>query len=53
MSIHNSLLGACPRCEHSIAPSSLLIEYETADGSTKKFADCPVCDTVVRPQALE
>ncbi|WP_449271714.1 DUF7837 family putative zinc-binding protein [Halogranum amylolyticum] len=50
MSSKQSSLGSCPDCKCSLPSSSLLIEYEKADGSIGKFADCSHCDKVVRPQ---
>ena len=44
------LLGVCPECEAKIRSSQILIEYEQADGSTGRFADCFACDEVVKPE---
>jgi hypothetical protein len=53
MSLQQSPLGACPDCERLLPSSSLLIEYEQADGSVGQFAACPQCDTVVKPAPTE
>jgi uncharacterized C2H2 Zn-finger protein len=49
MNTSRSILGDCPRCEAEIPARSLLIEYETADG-TSSYAECPECEAVVTPQ---
>jgi len=41
-------LGSCPRCEASIPPSNLLVQYERADGEAM-YAACPDCETPVHP----
>jgi len=43
-------LGRCPNCGRSIPPGFLLLEYETDDGSTGIWAECPDCDDVVDPE---
>jgi uncharacterized C2H2 Zn-finger protein len=43
-------LGQCPRCGHEIPPGLLLVEYETDDGETGIWAECPRCDDVVDPE---
>lgn len=49
MSDQNTSIGVCPNCERSVTTASLLIEYERDDGTTGQFADCPHCDSVVKP----
>ncbi|MCU4750933.1 hypothetical protein ACLI4Z_09190 [Natrialbaceae archaeon A-arb3/5] len=49
MSTQHTPIGSCPRCGSTISPSSLLIEYETDDG-TAAFAECPDCRDVVAPE---
>lgn len=48
MSSTPTSLGACPRCGADLPRNSLLIEYETDDGSAV-YAECPDCETVVHP----
>lgn len=43
-------LGRCPLCETVIPSANKLIEYETSDGWTKMFAECPDCGDVVHPR---
>lgn len=42
-------LGQCPRCAVPIPRALELIEYETPEGIAR-FAECPACGDVVRPQ---
>ncbi|MFB6354799.1 MAG: hypothetical protein ABEJ92_12025 [Halobacteriales archaeon] len=42
-------LGACPECGATIPAGGLLIEYETADGGSARYAECPACRDVVHP----
>lgn len=48
--MHATNLGRCPGCGESIPSYNKLIEYETAEGWTAMFAECPNCDDVVHPQ---
>jgi len=43
-------LGRCPDCGHRILPQLVLVEYETDDGETGTWAECPRCDDVVDPE---
>lgn len=43
-------LGVCPDCGTEIQPYQVLVEYETEDGETDRFAECFSCDEVVRPE---
>ncbi len=43
-------LGRCPNCSEEIPRAWMLIEYETADGTTDNWAECLACDTVVSPE---
>lgn len=43
------LLGRCPSCDAAIPSGRLLIEYESAGGWPKMFAECPRCADVVHP----
>jgi hypothetical protein len=45
----NAALGRCPGCETPIPADHLLIEYERSDGPAC-YAECPDCETVVRPE---
>jgi uncharacterized C2H2 Zn-finger protein len=45
----DSNLGRCPRCGETLTRAFLLVEYETDDGETGIWAECPVCDDVVSP----
>jgi len=49
MSNSNGVLGACPQCGREILHAYLLIEYEAADGTTGRWAECPECDEVIDP----
>lgn len=42
-------LGDCPECETTITSVEVLIEYETEDGETACWAECPGCRSVVDP----
>jgi hypothetical protein len=44
-----STVGSCPNCDHRIPATDVLIEYETTDGRSRRFADCPGCEDVVHP----
>jgi len=44
------ILGRCPDCGESISRAWLLVEYETDDGDTGIWAECPDCDDVVAPE---
>lgn len=41
--------GDCPHCEARIPRGAVLIEYETVEGPTRMFAECPDCGEVVHP----
>ena len=43
------MAGTCPDCGHRIPATDVLIEYETSDGRSERFADCPGCEDVVHP----
>jgi len=43
-------LGRCPYCGRSIPLGFLLVEYETDDGGTGIWAECPDCNDVVDPE---
>ncbi|MBX0288487.1 hypothetical protein EGH22_19330 [Halomicroarcula sp. F28] len=43
-------LGDCPLCGAAITESWLLIEYETTEGTTGRWAECPNCSDVVDPE---
>ena len=45
-----SPLGCCPECGATIPASSLLIEYQRSDGPAR-YAECPDCSAVVRPES--
>lgn len=49
MSTQSDVLGTCPECGERLPAATLLIEYETDDG-TAVFADCPACREVVHPE---
>ena len=46
----SSILGQCPGCDASIPRAGLLIEYRTAEGWPRMFAECPACAAVVHPK---
>jgi len=48
MTVNESALGRCPRCDREIPTTYLLIEYETTEGPAA-FAECPGCGEVVAP----
>ncbi|QLH76912.1 hypothetical protein HZS55_06195 [Halosimplex rubrum] len=50
MSADESSLGRCPDCGEPVPEAWLLIEYETGDGETDIYAECPSCETVVSPK---
>jgi len=45
-----TMLGRCPNCGVAIPGDNKLLEYETADGWTAMFAECPDCLDVVHPR---
>jgi uncharacterized C2H2 Zn-finger protein len=45
-----SELGRCPECGKRIPEAWLLIKYETSDGETRFWAECPACETIVSPE---
>lgn len=49
MNTSRSTLGECPHCEVEVPERLLLIEYETADG-TSSYAECPECGDVITPR---
>lgn len=42
------LLGTCPHCRAELTRGDVLIEYRR-NGTTTHYAECPSCETVVRP----
>ncbi len=42
-------LGSYPDCGDPIRQIDVLIEYETTDGQSAVWAECPNCNTVVHP----
>ncbi|WP_042665599.1 hypothetical protein [Haloferax sp. ATB1] len=48
MTNESTTIGRCPDCETELHEYHVLIEFETEDGGTGLFADCPECDDVVR-----
>jgi uncharacterized Zn finger protein len=49
MSDPDTILGACPSCEHDLRRVHVLIDYETDSGEPGVWADCPECGEVVDP----
>ena len=49
MSDPDTILGACPSCEHELRRGHVLITYETESGERGVWADCPGCGEVVAP----
>ncbi|WP_435156455.1 hypothetical protein [Haladaptatus sp. DFWS20] len=49
MAENSAPLGTCPFCRATIPADSLLIEYDTDDG-TMMYAECPGCREVVHPE---
>jgi hypothetical protein len=45
-----STLGRCPGCDAPIPAARLLIEYRTAEGWPRMYAECPSCASVVHPR---
>lgn len=43
------LLGHCGHCETPLPADQLLITYRTDGGWPKMYAECPVCEDIVRP----
>lgn len=50
MTDDTQILGRCPNCGEQISLTWLLVEYEKADGTEGRWAECPGCDDVVDPQ---
>jgi len=50
MNTDESSLGRCPDCGERIPEPWLLIEYESNDGETGIWAECPGCEDVVGPE---
>ncbi|MDY6817698.1 MAG: hypothetical protein SVG88_03475 [Halobacteriales archaeon] len=48
MASNHQRIGTCPYCGAAIAPTNVLIEYETDDG-VARFAECPECREVAHP----
>lgn len=48
--MHATTLGRCPACDGAIPRRNKLIEYETSEGWTAMFAECPDCRDVVHPR---
>jgi len=46
----SSILGRCPTCDAPIPTAGLLIEYRTAEGWPRMYAECPACASVVHPE---
>jgi hypothetical protein len=46
----NALLGRCPDCGGEVPAGCRLIEYETGDGESAVWAECPGCEAVVAPE---
>ena len=49
MTVNNSTLGCCPKCEQSILDQDMMLKYRSPDGETALFAKCPGCLTVITP----
>lgn len=45
----SSRLGTCPHCHTDITTADVLIKYETSDGQSGVWAECPECRDVVEP----
>lgn len=44
-------LGRCPGCGEALSPQHVLIQYRTATGENKAYAECPTCSRVDHPTA--
>jgi hypothetical protein len=49
MTVNNTTLGCCPKCEQPIPDEDLLLKYRSPADETALFAKCPGCLTVVTP----
>jgi hypothetical protein len=45
----DSVLGYCPQCDCEVPRAYLLIEYQTENGKTGLWAECPECADVIDP----
>lgn len=51
MAASNSTLGSCQFCGAPVADRHVIIRYETEDGATGAWAECPECGEIVDPWA--
>jgi hypothetical protein len=49
MTTNASSLGPCPFCGAAVADKQVIVEYETSDGETAVWAECPDCRDIVDP----
>jgi RNase P subunit RPR2 len=47
MTVNNTELGLCPRCEQPVPSTELLIDYESKRGERVVVAKCTECVAVV------
>jgi predicted RNA-binding Zn-ribbon protein involved in translation (DUF1610 family) len=50
MTTDTASLGRCPECGRRVPSGWTLIEYERENGERAVFAECPSCESVVRPE---
>jgi len=50
MSKKHNELGCCSFCGTTITASQAIITYDTDDGTTGIWAECPKCDEIVDPE---
>lgn len=46
----SAALGVCPICGVAVPSARLLIEYESEDGTSRMFAECPRCEDPIHPE---
>lgn len=47
MSVDNTVLGRCPRCDDPIPERELVIDFQSAGGVRVTVATCPTCVELV------
>jgi uncharacterized protein with PIN domain len=47
MTVNNTELGRCPKCNEPISETEMVIDYKSARGNRITAAKCPDCVAVV------